>query len=129
MRADIPDLPSFSPGRTPSVINFILGIWILISPFVLGFAGLHGAVWNNVIVGIIITIVAGTGAWVKPNASPEITWINFVLGIWLIVSAFVFGFRMDLAFTWNNIIMGIVAAIVSVVATISRPSAEPPAAP
>ena len=37
--------------------NAILGIWLIISPFVLAFA-MPVALWNNVILGIIIAIVA-----------------------------------------------------------------------
>jgi hypothetical protein len=37
--------------------NAILGIWLIISPFVLAFA-MPVAFWNNIILGIIIGIVA-----------------------------------------------------------------------
>ncbi len=37
--------------------NAILGIWLIISPFVLAFA-MPVALWNNVILGILIAIVA-----------------------------------------------------------------------
>ncbi len=37
--------------------NAILGIWLIISPFVLAFA-MPIALWNNVILGILVAIVA-----------------------------------------------------------------------
>jgi len=128
MRADIPDYPSSSPGRTASIINFFVGIWVLISPFVLRFTRLHGAVWNNVIVGIIVIIVAGTRAWGVTSVT-GISWINFVLGIWLIVSAWVWGFRMNAVLSWNQIIAGLVVAVIAALSTVGRRSVEPPAAP
>jgi hypothetical protein len=41
--------------------NVILGIWLIISPFVLAFA-MPVALWNNVILGIIVAIVAWANA-------------------------------------------------------------------
>ena len=46
---------SQQPGWSWS--NVILGVWLIISPFVLAFA-MPVALWNNVILGIIIAIVA-----------------------------------------------------------------------
>jgi len=41
--------PSMGDGTGISWINILLGIWVLISPFVLGFAQAPRAMWNNVI--------------------------------------------------------------------------------
>jgi len=38
----------------------IVGIWILISPWVLGFSDISVAMWSNVLCGILLTIL---GAW------------------------------------------------------------------
>ena len=50
-----------TPGSiVPEVINIILGIWVFISPWVLGFAHLSGEAWSAWILGIITIICA---AW------------------------------------------------------------------
>ena len=36
----------------------VLGLWILLSPFVLAFSGLSSAMWSNVISGVLIVIFA-----------------------------------------------------------------------
>lgn len=41
-------------------VNLVVGIWVLIAPFVLGFTELEGAMWNHIIVGLI---VAADAAW------------------------------------------------------------------
>jgi len=38
--------------------NIILGLWLIVSPFVLGFANLTGPMLNQIIVGILIGSVA-----------------------------------------------------------------------
>ena len=129
MRADMPDI-TYSTDRTASIINFILGIWVLISPFVLGAVHSPGAVWNNVIVGIVMIAFAANRAWGGRHQGTETTWVNFVLGIWLIISPWIVGFRTSPALTWNNVIVGIVVAIVSAVGATSGASPlEPPLAP
>jgi SPW repeat len=49
-----------------SWLNLILGIWLVISPFVLFASGV--AMWNNVIVGIIIAAFALTNTYSKAPA-------------------------------------------------------------
>ena len=54
--------------------NVVLGVWLVISPWVLGFSGLGAAMWNAVIVGIVVAVLAlwtlGTdkdiGGWWSP---------------------------------------------------------------
>src|ERR1051326_9103583 len=67
----------------PSWLNILLGIWVIISPFVVQFAQLPAAMWNNVI-----------------------------LGIWMIISPFALGV-MTTAIVSNNIILGIVIALIA----------------
>jgi len=38
--------------------NVVLGVWLLISPWVLGFTALTAAMWNAVIIGIVVTVLA-----------------------------------------------------------------------
>ncbi len=41
-------------------LNAILGVWLIVAPFVLGYTGITAALWNDVVVGIV---VAALGAW------------------------------------------------------------------
>ncbi len=47
--------------RALSWVNFAFGIWLLISPWVLGFHG-SGIRWNDTITGLIILITAALAA-------------------------------------------------------------------
>lgn len=38
--------------------QLILGIWVLVSPWVIGFADISAALWSNVIVGALVVIFA-----------------------------------------------------------------------
>ena len=50
-------------------INLILGIWLIISPFVLGFSAETVVMWNFVIVGIIVGADALWAALTKSGPS------------------------------------------------------------
>lgn len=41
-------------------INFILGLWLIISPFLLGYSDVRPAMWNQIIVGILVLIFSST---------------------------------------------------------------------
>ncbi|WP_303908436.1 SPW repeat protein [Thiohalomonas denitrificans] len=42
-------------------VNLVVGIWILIAPFILAFTAENAAMWNHIIVGFI---VAADAVWV-----------------------------------------------------------------
>ncbi len=46
----------------------------------------------------------------------SLSWINFILGLWLIVAPFVLLFyREDTVATWDNVIVGIIVAILTII--------------
>lgn len=40
--------------------NVVLGLWMLVAPFALGYTATTAAMWNDIIVGLV---VAGLGTW------------------------------------------------------------------
>jgi hypothetical protein len=49
-----------APGsQVAEWVNVVLGAWVFIAPWVLGFAGLAAAAWDAWIVGILVVIFAG----------------------------------------------------------------------
>jgi hypothetical protein len=55
------DVWEFSAGgvqmTTMQWISVIIGIWLIISPWVIGFTGNTGAFWNAIIVGAVLIII------------------------------------------------------------------------
>ncbi|MGH6944592.1 MAG: SPW repeat protein [Geminicoccaceae bacterium] len=51
-------------------INGILGIWLVVSPWVLGFGQVPAPTWDHVIVGLLVLILAAWEIWaVRQGAS------------------------------------------------------------
>ena len=108
---------SFQTSGGASWINIALGIWVIISPFVVQFARLPAAMWNNVIDGIVILVLA----IIRTSATrhPGWSWPNVILGIWMIISPFALG-AMTTAILWNNILLGIMIALIAIGSASSR---------
>lgn len=105
-------------------VNVILGSWVVISPFVLGFSNLRAAMWNGVATGLAVLLLALSRS--ESHSAPSM--LNVLLGIWLIISAFVFVFSIPVGF-WNNVVLGIIIALVALTASTRQPEhARAPAA-
>ncbi|MCL5666201.1 MAG: SPW repeat protein [Patescibacteria group bacterium] len=97
--------------RAGSVMNLIIGIWLILSPFILGFSSISSAVENNIIVGALVAIFAISGL-----VGTRIAWsriINVVFGIWLFFSPFALGFDTSARAMWNNVILGIIVIVLA----------------
>lgn len=90
--------------------NVLLGIWLVVSPWVLGFQGETVAMVNTVVVGLVLGAVA-LGATLVPQAWEE--WSEAALGVWLAASAWILGFAMVEAAMVNAVLSGIVIAVLS----------------
>lgn len=96
-----------------SVLNLIAAIWVILCPFFLSFTG-PALIWNNVVLGIIVLILAGVRAS-NPMANVEASWINALFAIWLIISPFVLlVVPRNPVPVWNNVILGIIVLVLSV---------------
>lgn len=98
-----------------SGLNVVLGVWIVISPFVLGFSNMRAIMWNNIATGGAIFLLA-----LASTARRGTSMLNVLLGIWLLISPFVLGASRPVA-VWNDVILGIIVAIVALTGTRRAP--------
>lgn len=63
-----------TPGsKFPEWINILLGAWVFISPWVLGFVGITGIAWSSWILGVIVVLVSAWAAAQLQNTSTRVT--------------------------------------------------------
>ena len=49
--------------------NLVLGLWLVLSPWILGFSGTSSATWNAVILGLLVCLLALSVAREKPKTA------------------------------------------------------------
>ncbi|MEA3159658.1 MAG: hypothetical protein QOD95_1206 [Gammaproteobacteria bacterium] len=91
-------------------VTILLGVWILISPMVLGFApSQRDVTWNSWVIGVVLLIVAaGRAAAQVPKVWQEAA--NLVLGTWLILSPWILEFGAHAPARNSTLVAGIVVA-------------------
>ena len=96
--------------RWQDAVNIILGAWLFISPWVFGFYDSNTAAsWNFYIVGIAVIVFA----IVAMRRGVGLEWINFVLGVWMVVSPWLVGYSGAAAARDDAVIVGIVTAVLA----------------
>jgi hypothetical protein len=98
------------PSLGTGILTVLFGVWVLISPFVLGFAHAPAGLVNNVAVGIAIIVLALAGV-----RNGLLKAMNVLMGAWLYCSAFIL-YVPNRDFLWNNLILAgavILAAVTS----------------
>lgn len=94
-------------------INLLLGIWLFISPWVVGFEGSQmAASWNAWILGVAVVVFSAI-AVSMPQVWEEI--INLLLGIWMVISSWVIGVTSRSVET-NAVIVGLLVILFAILA-------------
>jgi uncharacterized membrane protein len=86
------------------------GIWLLISPWAVGYAGDSAAMGNAVIFGIAIIIYSGVELSVP---RPWEEWLMMAAGVWLIIAPWVLVFGAETRAVWDSVIVGIVVLLLA----------------
>ncbi len=111
--------------RFASGMNIALSLWLIFSPFLLGYAGSALALWDALIVGVAMFLLSSYRT-LRPSRSMLPSWINLLLGIWLAISPFLLRLTGVDSAMWNDITIGIAVfffAIVGLALTTRAPGA------
>jgi hypothetical protein len=94
-------------------INLLLGLWLVVTPFAMASGTIVAT--NDVILGILLIACSW---WMLAAMAPPVgvAWFEILCGIWLIVSPYVLGVSAMHATTGNDVIAGIIAIVVALVA-------------
>ena len=90
-----------------SSLNVIAGIWLIISPFVLGYGG-GDAYWNPIVFGAIVAVVALARLGGAYRAT-WLAWLNMAIGVWLFISGF--WLASTPRASWNEWILGVIVFV------------------
>ena len=96
------------------VVNALLGVWVVLSPWALGFQDSRTAAANAVLVGVAL-IAAALGAMLVPRAWEE--WTECALGVWLVISPWVLGFSGSSTAVLTHLVVGVAAIVLAIWST------------
>lgn len=91
-------------------VNAVLGAWLALSPWVLGFQDQMPPTANGVVIGLAL-IAAALGAFFLPRAWEE--WTEGALGLWMVVSPWVLGFSMNRNAMLSAVISGVAVLVLA----------------
>ena len=100
---------------TASGMDVLAAMWLFLSPFALRFyaTATGAATANNVVLGIVIGILAAIRLISGNPSTVWLSWVNVVLGIWVLISPWCLRFSHSHAATTNNVIMGIAVILLA----------------
>ncbi|OGR84231.1 MAG: hypothetical protein A2901_06755 [Elusimicrobia bacterium RIFCSPLOWO2_01_FULL_54_10] len=96
------------------ILSVCVGVWMMAAPAVLGYAG--AARMNDHIIGPLVIAFGTMAAW---EFMRQVRWVNFALGLWLLLSAWVL--REGHPAQWNGAACGAVLLLLALQKGIYRP--------
>lgn len=94
-------------SQSLSILNIIFGAWLVVSPYMLGYTSSQ-AKWQQTAAGIVVLVFAGVRF--LATQLQWVSWVNAVVGVWLIIAPFTTGYQSTVGF-WNEVIVGILIAL------------------
>ncbi|HHJ06386.1 MAG TPA: hypothetical protein ENK24_02685 [Anaerolineae bacterium] len=88
-------------------------MWEVVAPFVLGYTAVSVALWNAIIIGIVLVVLGAWAALAEETTLKALNWVNALFGLWLIVAPFILTYAGVTAAIWNDIIVGIVVLVLA----------------
>lgn len=99
--------------------NVVFGVWLIVSPFVLGYADSGTlAAAHSYAIGIAVVIFALAAIYRYYRWEEG---INLALGLWLIAAPFVLNFSHVEPAVWNHVIMGILIGVDALSVLMQKP--------
>jgi len=99
----------WSNAKLCDVANLILGLFLLLSPWIVGYSGppVQNALISGLVIGgLSVAALAAFAQWEE--------WLNLLLALWVLVSPWVLGFQGTTAATVHNAVGILVAALAGI---------------
>ena len=98
-----------------SAINFVAGLWLIFSAWVFAAPTADPGMRNSIVVGIVVAVFALFRLVGGVDLRP-LSWINAVLGAWMIFSPSIYGYAGQSGRASNSIVVGIIILVLAIAA-------------
>lgn len=110
--------------QTASGLDIVAGAWLILAPFILGYSMVNAALWNDILIGVAVIILSALRTGRSGYRATWPSWINVVLGVWLILAPFILGYASIGSALWNDIILGIIVGGLAMWGALATPSMD-----
>jgi hypothetical protein len=93
------------PATGASFIALLAGLWLFFSPWIYGAYG-DSSAWNSWVIGALV-FLCGIIRMKRP-AETGLSWLNSILGIWIVVSPWVYGYTGYPGRFINSLFVGLI---------------------
>jgi|GEM_PF-1083184 len=97
----------------------VVGVLLVIAPWVLGYSTDMVAFWSSLILGVLIVILSAIKGLAHDKSGWEY-WVIGILGILSVVAPFILAYAQARRAELSDIILGIVALLLSAAAVLAR---------
>jgi hypothetical protein len=91
-------------------ISVALGLWLIASPWVLGFSEHGAALWNAILFGVAIVALEFIDVY-YPDPWPERA--SLLLGLWVAISPLMLGFAAVTPAAWSTALTGALVVVLA----------------
>jgi hypothetical protein len=90
----------------------VLGLALILAPYVLGYSGDTVPLWTSTILGAMIALASGHKVLAKGTEQWE-NWVAGIAGVLAVLAPYVLNFSGIAAALWTNVILGAAVAILA----------------
>lgn len=106
-------------GQAIETLALLTGVYLAISPWVVGFNTFTTLTVNNLIVGIAYALLMSGGFGRAYERTHGMAWAGCALGVWTIICQWAISGNVDTTKTIvNNVLVGVIALLLGIAATI-----------
>ncbi len=102
-----------TPGHRRTVAiasgsNLVLGLWLIVAPFALGYSNLGRALWDDVVIGVAVAVFAGIRVTGGGYRMPSLSWMNAAIGAWLACAPWILNYSSKGSAAANDLTVGLI---------------------
>jgi hypothetical protein len=111
--------------KSASGLSILAGAWLVATPWIFDIRDNLPAMWNAVFVGLLVT-ASGATRFFGADKTASMGWLSSLLGVWLFVSPWRFGYGAAAAVLWDSMIMGTVVMALGVLSALPHTTTHDP---
>jgi hypothetical protein len=104
-------------ARTASAVNIMLGLWLIVSPWVFDYRG-RSAALSSIAVGALIAILASIRR-ASLHDSAGLSGINLLLAFWTAAAPWIYEYASNTRALCNDVFVGMLVAVFAVCSAIA----------